>query len=90
MTATKGLEALKAAYDLAKDPRKGDFAFIDLGLNPKLDSARVLTFNAGGMVTVGFGNNLWAGGDNNVPFDVGGCYLPGAAVTVDGQRIAAW
>ena len=87
MSASKGLEVLEAAYAAEGDPRKGDFAFVDIGLNAKLDAQKVLTFTSGGMVTVGFGNNLWAGGDNNVPFDVGGCYLPGATLTIDGKAV---
>jgi aminopeptidase len=87
MSASQGLELLEAAYAAEGDPRKGDFGFVDIGLNPKLDAQKILTFTSSGMVTIGFGNNLWAGGDNNVPFEVGGCYLPGATLTVDGKPL---
>lgn len=87
MSAQKGLGPLEAAFAAEKDPRKGDFAFLDIGLNPMLEAEKILTFTSRGMVTVGFGNNLWAGGENNVPFEVGGCYLPGATLTVDGKPL---
>ena len=39
-----------------------------------------------GMISVGTGNNTWAGGDNKALFDVGG-HLPGCTVTLDGKTI---
>jgi hypothetical protein len=37
-----------------------------------------------GMVTVGIGNNVWAGGDNNNAFGFP-FFLPGSTVKVDGN-----
>jgi len=38
------------------------------------------------MVTVGTGNNAWAGGDNKVPYGMTN-YLPGSTVTLDGKTV---
>jgi hypothetical protein len=38
------------------------------------------------MVTVGVGNNTWAGGDNKVSNEIVN-YLPGSTVTLDGKTV---
>jgi hypothetical protein len=38
------------------------------------------------MVTVGTGNNTWAGGDNKVSYGLT-TFLPGSTVTLDGKTI---
>jgi hypothetical protein len=61
----------KAAYDASTDPRKARFAFIDLGINPNVKlpaNATIGSWVPAGAVTVGAGNNSWAGGDNTVPW----------------------
>lgn len=37
-----------------------------------------------GMVTIGVGNNIWAGGENNNPMGMP-FFLPGSTVAVDGK-----
>jgi len=87
MTAASGLDRLKALYDAADDA-KAEFAVVDIGLNPSLATTegRVRTWTPAGMVTIGIGNNTWAGGDNSVNFAWNG-HLAGATVTIDGETV---
>lgn len=88
MTATSGLERLKALYDAA-GAGKDEFAFIDIGLNPdvKVPAGSTLrTWVPAGMVTIGTGNNMWAGGSNNSAFALS-AFLPGSTLEVDGKAI---
>jgi aminopeptidase len=83
-----GFEPLKAFYDAAS-AGKEMFAVVDFGINPQVKlpaSAVVGTWVPAGTVTVGLGNNLWAGGTNNTPF----AYfvsLPGTTVMLDDKVI---
>ncbi len=88
MTADKGLEIIRASYDVAGEGRDR-FAVIDIGINPNIQlqpGSSVLGWVPAGMVTVGVGNNAWAGGANNVNFSI---YpkLPGSTVEVDGTVV---
>ena len=47
---------------------------------------KVLTYMQAGMTSLSFGNDTWAGGDDNTPFGVG-CFLPGTTLAVDGKVI---
>jgi len=38
------------------------------------------------MVTVGIGNNAWAGGENKIAYGLTS-YLPGSTVTLDGKTV---
>jgi leucyl aminopeptidase (aminopeptidase T) len=83
-----GFEPLKALYDAAGEG-KDVFAIVDLGINPnvKLPANSVIgTWVPAGTITVGMGNNIWAGGTNKVPY---GYFvsLPGTTVTLDGKVI---
>jgi aminopeptidase len=83
-----GFGPLKALYDAAGEG-KDLFAVVDLGINPNVKlpaSSAVGTWVPAGMVTVGMGNNLWAGGNNKSAY----AYyltLPGTTVTLDGKPI---
>jgi aminopeptidase len=84
-----GFEDWKKAYDAVADPGKDLVSFIDFGINPNLKiwpASKVGNWVQAGMVTIGTGNNLWAGGDNKGGFDVGD-HLPGCTVTLDGKTI---
>ena len=84
-----GFAAYKAAYDAVPDARKNDVAFIDLGINPNITlpaNSSVGTWVPAGSVTVGTGNNTWAGGDNAVPWS-GVLFLPGSTVTLDDKPV---
>lgn len=84
-----GFEDWKKDYDAVADPGKDMFSFIDFGINPNLKiwpASKIGNWVQAGMVTIGTGNNLWAGGDNKAGFDVGG-HLGGCTVTLDGKTI---
>ena len=84
-----GFEEWKKAYDAVTDAGKDMVSFIDFGINPNLKiwpASKIGNWVQAGMVTIGTGNNLWAGGDNKAGFDVGD-HLPGCTVTLDGKTI---
>jgi aminopeptidase len=86
MTAKSGIAPLKAMYDAA-EAGKEDFAYIDFGINPDVKikpGSKLIDWMPAGMVTVGIGNNVWAGGDNKNPFGFP-FFLPGSTVKVDGK-----
>ena len=77
------------AWIVADDERKNLLGYLDLGINPNIKLAadsKVGTWVPAGAVTVGFGGNTWAGGDNTLPFDRS-LSLPGSTVTLDGKAI---
>lgn len=83
-----GFADLKAQYDAAEG-NKDLFGFVDFGINPNLKiwpTSKVGNWVQSGMVTVGIGNNTWAGGDNNNAYGMTN-YLPGSTVTVDGKTV---
>ncbi|HLE63091.1 MAG TPA: aminopeptidase [Pyrinomonadaceae bacterium] len=83
-----GFAKLKAQYD-ATGPGREQFAFVDFGINPNFSipaTSKLGNWIQSGMVTVGIGNNAWAGGDNKVSYGQIG-YLPGSTVTVDGKTV---
>lgn len=87
-SAASGFDRLKATYDAA-GPGKEDFAVVDIGVNPRVAEgagAKVLNYTRAGMVTVGIGNNIWAGGANNSPFGIQ-VYLTGSTLSADGRAI---
>jgi aminopeptidase len=84
-----GFDAMKKEYDAVSDPGKDLVSYIDFGINPNLKiwpASKVGNWVQSGMVSIGTGNNAWAGGDNKALFDVGG-HLPGSTVTLDGKTI---
>jgi len=83
-----GFEPYKAAYE-ATGAGKELFGYIDFGINPHIRLApgsRLGNWVPAGMVTVGTGNDVWAGGDNNVAGGVN-AFLPGCTVTLDGRTV---
>jgi leucyl aminopeptidase (aminopeptidase T) len=88
MTAKSGDERLQAAYKAA-GPGKERFALLDFGINPNVripENSRLLTYMPAGMITVGTGNDTWAGGTNNASFGLAG-FLPKSTVKVDDRII---
>lgn len=84
-----GFADLKAEYDAITVPGKDEFGALDLGINPNIRlpaDAKVGNWVPAGMVTLGFGNDQWAGGTNSAPYarDV---HLAGATVNVDGATL---
>ena len=90
MSADKNGDALKAFFETTSANSK-DLSIVDIGLNPSsqpLDGSQYLSWEMGGMVTLGVGNNSWAGGDNDAD---GGLtfHLVGADLTIDGEKVVA-
>ncbi|WP_346864134.1 aminopeptidase [uncultured Draconibacterium sp.] len=88
MKADSGLDKLKEYYD-AQDELIGKFSLIDFGINPNVKipkGSKFLSYIPAGSVTVGLGNNLWAGGVNN---SISGLnfFMPVSTVTLDGKII---
>lgn len=84
ISAKTGLERVKAFYDAAGEG-KDEFSFVDIGVNPRLGAGaggKILNYVRTGMITIGIGGNVWAGGSNNSPYAFQG-YLPGGTLTVD-------
>jgi len=83
-----GFDDLKKEYD-ARGDGKELFGFVDFGINPNLKiwpASKLGNWVQSGMVTVGTGNNTWAGGDNKVSYGLT-LFLPGSSVTLDGKPI---
>jgi leucyl aminopeptidase (aminopeptidase T) len=83
-----GFAAMKANYD-AFPEGKEVLAFVDIGINSNMKLAPSSKFGnwvSAGMVTVGTGNNTWAGGTTNAAGGIDG-HLAGATVKIDGKTI---
>jgi leucyl aminopeptidase (aminopeptidase T) len=83
-----GFDLMKARYDAAGEG-KDLFAAVDFGINSNVKlpaDSKIATWVPAGTVTVGIGNNTWAGGDNKTPY---GYFvsLPGTTVTLDGKPV---
>ncbi len=88
MKAKSGLEPLKARYAAAGRGRDV-FAFIDLGISPNVQiipDSRMVAWMTSGMITVGIGNNTWAGGENEANYFMAN-FLPGSTLKVDGKLL---
>jgi leucyl aminopeptidase (aminopeptidase T) len=88
MDAASGIETVREDFDAAANG-KDLFGPFDIGLNPNdtvTPEGRFRSWVAAGMVSVGIGNDSWAGGTNNVPYGLYG-HIAGATVTVDGTTV---
>lgn len=86
--ASPAYERWKQLYDAAA-PGKDEFAVIDLGINPNVTvpaKSKLTTWVPAGTITLGIGEDTWAGGTNAVSFGAYGS-INGATVTVDGKTI---
>jgi len=84
-----GFDAMKKDYDAVTDPGKDLLSYVDFGINPNLKiwpASKIGNWVQAGMVSLGTGNNTWAGGDNKASFDAGG-HMGGCTVTLDGKTI---
>jgi hypothetical protein len=89
MSAKSGIEPLRALYE-ASGTGKELFAFVDVGINPNVrlvPGSRMVAWMPAGMVTIGVGNNIWAGGENDVNFYGLTGFLPGSTLKVDGKAL---
>lgn len=77
----------KALYTEAS-AEKNDFAFLDIGINPNVTvpaGSKLSNWVPAGTVTVGFGNNIWAGGTNaSREFSA---HLNGSTLIIDGKTV---
>jgi len=83
-----GFAGLKAAYD-AGGEGKDLLSYVDFGINPNYTlptSSKYSSWVASGTVSLGAGNNTWAGGTNNATGGAGG-HLSGCTVTIDGRTV---
>jgi leucyl aminopeptidase (aminopeptidase T) len=90
LEAKSGGEALQAAYNAA-EAGKEIVSSLDIGINPnvKLPAGCLLQTNVpAGMVTVGLGNNTWAGGDVKIPFSLP-LFASDSTLAVDGTAVVA-
>lgn len=88
MDAKTNLELLKKYY---KTDEKGmdEFSLIDFGINPNVvipEGSKLLAWMPAGMVTVGVGNNTWAGGSNDASNGLN-FFIPGSTVKLDGKTL---
>ncbi len=90
MTAKQGdITALRQLYDAAPAEGRDHFAAIDIGINPSVQvpaGSRMVTWMGAGTISIGIGGNTWAGGDNDVPFDLF-AHQTNATMTVDGRKL---
>lgn len=88
MTGGPGFEAIKTQYDAA-GTGKDEFSMYDIGINPAVkvaSGAKLLSWVPAGMVSLGIGGNMWAGGTNGCAYFFGG-FAPGSTVTIDGKPV---
>jgi leucyl aminopeptidase (aminopeptidase T) len=88
LEAKSGGDALQAAYKAA-EAGKELVSSLDVGINPnvRLPAGCLLQTNVpAGMVTVGLGNNTWAGGDVKIPFSLP-LFVSDGTLTVDGAAL---
>jgi leucyl aminopeptidase (aminopeptidase T) len=86
--AKAGGERLLAQYKVA-GAGKDRLSMLDIGTNPNVRipaNSKVLTYLPAGMITIGTGNDTWAGGDNTADFGLAG-FLPKSTLKVDGRVI---
>jgi len=86
MTADSGLAPLEEYY-AAIGTGKDIFSVVDLGINPNVSlvpNSRMVAWMSAGTITVGIGDNTWAGGENNSPFEFY-AHLSGGTLKVDGK-----
>lgn len=84
----EGFAPLKEAYD-AGDAGKDLFGFVDFGINEKVrlsPNSKTGTYAPAGIVTIGIGNNLPFGGENESTYGLA-AFLLGVTVTLDRQPV---
>lgn len=83
-----GFASMKADFDAAGEG-KDLLSYVDIGINPSYTLAptsKLGNWVSAGMVSLGTGNNQWAGGTNDATGNVGG-HLAGCTVKIDGKVI---
>jgi len=88
MSADSNAEMLEK-YFAASSPKLKELSVIDLGLNPHSRTptgSSYYSWEMGGMVTLGLGNNSWAGGENDSDAALT-LHVPGTTLSIDGKTI---
>jgi leucyl aminopeptidase (aminopeptidase T) len=88
MSAESGVERLQEVYDAA-GAGKDEFSALDIGINPAVrlpDHSSGDLFVQSGMITIGLGNNEWAGGENTASFGLS-VFLRAATLRIDDQFV---
>ena len=91
LTGDGNTKALMARYNAVPADIRGKdlFAAFDIGINPEVRipaGSKMVAWMAEGTITIGVGNNVWANGNNEVPFDLF-AHLKGGTLTVDGKTV---
>ena len=88
LSADSNAKVLKDLF-AASSPKLKQLSVISLGLNPNSKSpagSHFFSWEMGGMVTLGLGNNTWAGGDNDA--DAGATFHAiGTSLSIDGKAV---
>ncbi len=85
-TADENVEVFQKALDISTG-MKDVLSIFDVGLNPNSQPLNeYLSYEMAGVVSLGVGNNSWAGGDVNSDFNVD-FQLANTTVTVNGKTI---
>ena len=88
MSADSNGEMLEKYFD-ASSPKLKELSLVDLGLNPQSRipaGSSYYSWEMGGMVTLGLGNNSWAGGDNDSDAALS-LHLPGTTLSIGGETV---
>lgn len=88
MTADSNSEMLEKYFD-ASSPKLKELSLVDLGLNPQSRTpagSSYYSWEMGGMVTFGLGNNSWAGGDNDSDAALS-LHVPGTTLSIGGETV---
>ena len=88
MDAKTNLDVIKKYY---KTDEKGldEFSVVDFGINPNVaipKGSKLLNWVPAGMITLGIGNNQWAGGSNDADNGLS-FFVPGSTVKLDGKTL---
>jgi leucyl aminopeptidase (aminopeptidase T) len=89
--SAEGSEKMLKDYLDATDDQTKHLSLVDVGLNEMsqpLEGSDYYSWEMGGMVTLGIGNNVWTGGDNTADGAMT-FHLVGATVDIGGKTVVA-
>ena len=88
MSADSNAEMLEKFF-AASSPKLKELSVVDLGLNPHSRTpagSSYYSWEMAGMVTLGLGNNSWAGGENDSDAALS-LHVPGTTLSIDGKTV---
>ena len=88
LDAKSDVSAIKKYLDV-QGKGVDEFSVVDFGINPNVkipEDSKFVSWMPAGMLTLGMGNNMWAGGENDA---TGGMtfFVPGCTVKLDGKTL---